>query len=244
MLKHSIDAGRKEGGPTDLDLSELKKMSEVHYYLKDEHDFTAGEIVALMRFADPLEVAVACWKERGPSNDFPICDLIEQICAYEHYQTLYLPEHEIAEVVREMLEQNMSEFQASLMLMDKPALIARSVEITAMQEAYDFMKNHYTFQKGDAETLLRMSNPLRFVAEQWPSEIYGLLDMGAQVREAIEDAAKVAAPRHSGRPPAAKMTEIHAQTEKPSIREQLRGTAQDVGQIQPPTAKNRDSNAR
>ena len=243
MLKHSIDAGIKEGGLTDLDLSELKKMSDVYYYLRDEHDFSAAEIVALMRFADPLEVAAVCWAERGPSETFPICDLLEQTHAYEHHRTLYLPMNEIVEVVKKMLEQNMSEYQASLMSLDKPELVAKSAEIAAMQEALDFMKNYYVFQKGDADTLLRMENPLRFVAEQWPSDIGGLLDMNSQVGEAIKEAAKVS-PYHGERTPAQVKVDIPAQAERPSIREQLRDAARDTGQHQQTESRNRGGNAR
>ena len=102
-----------------------------------------------------------------------------------------------------------------------------------MQEAYDFMKNYYKFEQGDAEVLLRMENPLRFVADQWPSDIAGLFDMSDHVGEAIEEATKAAAPQRSERP-----------QEKPSIRGQLREAARDTGQRQPPEIKPKGGDAR
>lgn len=137
--------------------------------------------------------------------------------------------------VKALLDQNMSEYQASLLRLDKPELIAKSAEIAAMQETYDFMKTEYKFERGDAEVLLRMENPLRFVAEQWPDDICSLFDMSGHVGEAIEDTAKATVPRHDERSPA---------QEKPSIREQLRDAARDTGQRQPQESRARGGDAR
>lgn len=235
LLKHSIDTGRKEGGPDILDMYKLQEMSEVHYHLKAEHDFSAAEVAALMQFADPLEVAVACWEERDPSDSFPICDLLEQIHAHERYPTRYLSVQDLIPAVQALLDQNMSEYQASLLRLDKPELIVKSAEIAAMQDAYVFMKSEYKFERGDAETLLNMKKPLRFVADQWPDDIRGLFDMSGHVGEAIEEAAKAAAHQRGEKSPA---------SEKPSIRGQLRDAARDTGQRQPPDTKSKGGEAR
>ena len=235
LLKHTIDAGTKEGGPDILDVYKLQEMSEVHYYLKTEHNFSTAEIVALMQFSDPLEVAVACWEERGSPDIFPICDLLEQINAHEHYPTRYLPNQDMITAVKAVLDQNMSEYQASLLRLEKPELIAKSAEIAAMQEAYDFMKDDFKFQRGDAEALLRMENPLRFVADHWPSDIGGLFDLNDLMGEVIDEAAKTVAPQRGENPPT---------QEKPSIRGQLRDAARDTGQRQPPEVKPKGGDAR
>ena len=238
LLGHAVSVGTKEGGPGIGDVYKLRNLSDTHYYLKVEHDFTAAEVTALMKFADPLEVAQMCWEERDPEAAFSICDLLDKINAYEVYPLLDPAEHtqgkdQMIETVKAVLDQNMSEYQASLLRLDKPELIAKSAEIAAMQEAYNYMKNDYVFQKGDAEVLLRMENPLRFVADQWPDDIGGLFDMDGHIGEAIEDAAKAAIPQRG-----------ESSQEKPSIREQLREAARDTGQRQPPEAKPRGGDAR
>ena len=45
----------------------------VHSYLTNDHSFTEQEASALLEFADPLEVAVACW-ESNSAVDLDICD--------------------------------------------------------------------------------------------------------------------------------------------------------------------------
>ena len=55
-----------------------------------------------------------------------------------------------------------------------------SAEISAMQGAHNFMKKYFKFEPGNAEILLRMENPLKFVATQWRSDVAELFDMNAQ----------------------------------------------------------------
>ena len=212
----------------------------IHYYLKVEHDFTAAEVAALMRFEDPLEVAEMCWEERDPEAAFSICDLLDKINAYEVYPLADPAEQtqvkdQMIAMVKAVLDQNMSEYQASLLRLEKPELIAKSAEIAAMQEAYDFMKDDFKFQRGDAEALLRMENPLRFVADHWPSDIGGLFDLNDLMGEVIDEAAKTAAPQRGENPPT---------QEKPSIRGQLRDTARDTGQHRPPDGKAKGGDTR
>ena len=232
-----------------MDVYRLQGLSEIHYYLKVEHDFTAAEVAALMKFTDPLEVAEMCWEERDPEAAFSICDLLDEIKAYEIYPLIdpasYAQEQEqLIDVVKAVLNQNMREYNASLLCMDPPELISRSAEITAMQEAYDFMRIDYKFEPGDAEILLRLKNPLRFVAEQWPSDISSIFDMSGHVGEAIEEAAKTTAHQRDRRSSAQEKAVALVQAEKPSIREQLRNTVRDTGQQQPPGVTIRDGDTR
>ena len=55
------------------------------------------------------------------------------------------------------------------------------------------MKEYFKFEQGNAEILLHMENPLKFVAAQWSSDMAELFDMNAQVGEAIVEAGKEAA---------------------------------------------------
>ena len=56
----------------------------VHRYLTKEHPFTGAEVDALLEFADPLEVASACW-EANTSRDFDICEMLDKINAKADY---------------------------------------------------------------------------------------------------------------------------------------------------------------
>ena len=60
---------------------ELQGFSELHYYLKAEHEFTPAEVEALLSFQDPLDVARWCWEENTHAHSFPICELLEEIQA-------------------------------------------------------------------------------------------------------------------------------------------------------------------
>lgn len=247
LLDHTVAAGTKEGGPEIVDVYRLQGLSEVHCYLKIEHDFTAAEVTALMQFADPLEVAAMCWEERDPEAAFFICGLLDKIKAYEIYPLVnpasYAQDQEqLITAAKAMLDQNMREYHASLLCLDPPELIAKSAEIAAMQEAYDFMKIEYKFERGDAEALLRMENPLRFVAEQWPDDISSLFDMSGHVGEALDAAAKAVTHQRGEESPAQAKAAVPSRTEKPSIRGQLRDAVRDTGQ--PPKDKAKGGDAR
>lgn len=235
LLEHAAELGKMEGGPGIVDVYQMQEMAEVHYYLKVEHDFKPDEVAALLQFADPLAAAVECWEERVEKNEFPICDVLAEIKAYDRFP-LVSPagdtrqQEQLIAAAKAMLSQNMEDFHASLMSMEKPQIIAQSAKTTAMQEAYDYMMDGFVFEPGDAEILLRMDNPLEFIANQWPSEMAELLDLGSQIGEAIEEAGKYAALQQKEDPsiPAAKRTDM--QTEKPSVREQLRDNARKASQ--------------
>lgn len=249
LLDHAVAVGTKEGGPEIVDVYKLRALSETHCYLKIEHDFTADEVAALMKFVDPLKVAAMCWEERDPDAAFSICDILDKINAYEIYPLVdpvsYAQDQEqLIAVAKAVLDQNMREYHISLLSMDQSELITKSAEIAAIQEAHYFMKYEYQFKHGDAEALLRMENPLRFIAEQWPSDICGVFDMSGHVSEALDAAAKAAAPQHGEKPPTPEKSAVSVQVEKPSIRGQLRDAVRDTNQSQPSEAKARGGDAR
>ena len=73
------------GNPTIGSVYELQGLAEVHCYLKTMHDITPDEADALLRFADPLAVAHACWEDNPHPYSFPICELLEQTKAEETF---------------------------------------------------------------------------------------------------------------------------------------------------------------
>lgn len=65
---------------------ELQDLAQLHYYLKVEHPFTPAEVEALLSFQDPLEVARWCKEENTHAHSFPICELLNEIRAYERFE--------------------------------------------------------------------------------------------------------------------------------------------------------------
>lgn len=227
LLDHTAALGQKEGGPTIGDAYELQGMAERHYYLKVEHEFTAAEVEALLSFADPLAVAAACWEENDHQHSFPICELLNEIGAYQRFpmkeDVNTQSQEQLVEAVKAVLDQEMLEYRTSLLSKGKTELIEKSCEIAAMKNAHTFMMSDYEFEKGDAETLLRMEKPLRFVASLWPTGIDPPFDMSDLISESIGTAG---AYQQEDKP----AIQESARPGKPSLQGQLRAAMQEVKQ--------------
>lgn len=242
LLNHAAALGQKEGGPGIVDVYKLQGLAELHYYLKAEHEFTAAEVDALLQFIDPLTVAEACWEENTHKHSFPICELLEKAEAYQRFplkasDSPAQSQEELVEAVKALMDQEMAEYHASLLTLDKEELIRKSVEIASMQAALEFMKYDYTFYKGDAEVLLQMKKPLGFVASTWPTETGILLDMSDVISETLETI------KDEQRKSTA-MLQSHARTDKPSVHEQLQTALQEVNRHPPQEDKSKGGDAR
>lgn len=161
LLEHAVALGTKDGGPSIADVYGMQELAELHYYLKVQHEFTPDEVASLLEFTDPLAVAAECWEERDPAKGFPICDLLNEIKAYERFPLADPAGHAQKEAdqiqsLKDRMDQNLSDFQAELLDMDKAEIIAGSANITAMQEAHDFMTEDFDFTANDAAILLNM----------------------------------------------------------------------------------------
>ena len=150
----------------------------------------------------------------------------------------------MASVLEAVLDQNMAEFHAAPLGMDKEEIIAQSAEIAAMQAAYDFVKDDFKYERGDVEILLRMENPLQFIAEQWPSNMSELFDMDGQIGEAIMDAGKNAADQQETEQAIPPEEKPHMQAEKPSILSDLSDKKREAGQRSMAASKVKGGEAR
>lgn len=107
LLEHAAALNGKDG-PTIKGVYNLQGLSEIHYYLKVEHEFNPAEVEALLRFADPLEVAMCCWEDNPHEHSFPICELLKETRAYERFPMADVSRPEKASI-RERLHDAMKE---------------------------------------------------------------------------------------------------------------------------------------
>lgn len=250
------------------DMKEVSDMREIYDFIRYHYDeFGQRGAELLLRMENPLEFIVDNWpcydletlamkhladkalegldKEVLPQSaqdtkDLEKPSILKQIDSAGHAQQ----QEQMVTVLKAVLDQNMTEFHESLLRMDKEEIIAQSAEIAATQAAYDFMKDDFRFERGDVETLLRMENPLQFIAEQWPSNMAELFDMRGQIEEAIIDAGKdaVAQQKTEQASPAEKTPSIRS--EKPSILNDLSDKKWEVGQRSMAESKTKGGEAR
>lgn len=250
------------------DMKEVSDMREIYDFIRYHYDeFGQRGAELLLRMENPLEFIVDNWpcydletlamkhladkalegldKEVLPQSaqdtkDLEKPSILKQIDSAGHAQQ----QEQMVTVLKSVLDQNMAEFHESLLRMDKEEIIAQSAEIAATQAAYDFMKDDFRFEQGDVETLLRMENPLQFIAEQWPSNMTELFDMSGQIGEAIMDTSKDAAAQQKTEQtrPAEKTPSIRS--EKPSILNDLSDKKREVGQRSMAEGKAKGGEAR
>ena len=77
LRRNAKALGSGEDLPDIADIYRIQEMSELHCYLKTAHSFTPMEVNALLRFADPLEVAVACWEQNPDKYALDICKILD-----------------------------------------------------------------------------------------------------------------------------------------------------------------------
>ena len=106
-------------GPRIVDIYRLQGLAEVHCYLKTAHEFNAAEVEALLQFADPLQAAYLCWEENSHKYSFPICDLLRETRAKEHFAAAE-PEPPKKLSVREQLQAAMQETRRQSVPRERP----------------------------------------------------------------------------------------------------------------------------
>ena len=78
-----------------------------------------GLVEALLHFADPLNVSYCCWEENTHAYSFPICDLLRETRAKEHFAAAE-PEPPKKLSVREQLQAAMQETRRQSVPRERP----------------------------------------------------------------------------------------------------------------------------
>lgn len=90
----------------------------------------------------------------------------------------------------DLLDKNMADFDATLVGLDQ-AEIADMKEVSDTRETYMFIRYHYDeWEPREAELLLRMENPLKFIVDNWPCYNLETLAMNYLAGKAIEETGK------------------------------------------------------
>lgn len=170
MSSNAAILGRRNLDPDIETVDALGDLFERHRYLKNKHDFVPGEAEALLSFIDPLVVAQCCWEENRFAN-FPICEILNDIGAYDRF-TLTKEAREQrgkpqVQALQERLDQNLAAYNTSLMGKSKQELIEESEAITITRAAYEYMRDSFDYSYGDANLLLKLDNPLYYLASRW-----------------------------------------------------------------------------
>lgn len=173
---------------------ELQDLAQLHYYLKVEHPFTPAEVEALLSFQDPLEVARWCKEENTHTHSFPICELLEKIGAYQKFDRFSPAQADPRTELIKRLGQNYFAYMEKLDSLSTGALVANAREIAIVQEVYTYLAEHYTFQPGEAELLLRLDDPLGYIAGRWPQNVYDTFPVEDKVAEDIWELSQEAEP--------------------------------------------------
>lgn len=72
--------------------------------------------------------------------------------------------------------------------------VANAREIATVQEVYTYLAEHYTFQPGEAELLLRLDDPLGYISGRWPQNVYDTFPVEDKVAEDIWELSQEAEP--------------------------------------------------
>lgn len=231
LIENAVSFGKSFSDPSTDDVYLLRDLADRHYFLTTQHEFTPAEVDALLSFDDPLFVAETCWCEKGESGDLDICAALDGIHAYDRFD-LSLDERKRrfepkVQRLKELLGENYANYTAALMGMSKQELIEKSVEIAAVQDAYSFLTEKFTFSFAEVEHLLKMRAPLFFLADGWIVPAEDRTDMDIFVHEVLRD---LDSPAYLAQMADAYPTFSSKSADKPSIRDQLHKAAQEAGQ--------------
>ena len=104
--KQYMEPRDEQGRPFIQNIYYLQALTEVHIYLKIEHKFTPREVNDLLKFKDPLNVAMNCWEENPDRFCFDISCILRETKAFGHFplvQSEKAPKEKIS--IREQLNE-------------------------------------------------------------------------------------------------------------------------------------------
>ena len=219
------------GHETNIDdIYSFGDLIERHHYLENVYNFAPGEAEALLGFQDPLVVAEACWSEIRYEPDLSICKALEAINAYEQYPLTKEEQDRRSkpqvQQLKARLDQNLADYTAALMEKSKSELIEDSEKIANTQAAYAYMRDSFDYACGEADLLLRLNDPLKYLASHWSLTFDLSGDDDDTIAEIITD---LKDPECLYRAQKAEADTL-AQGAKPSVRDQLHRAAKETGQ--------------
>ena len=228
LVWHTAILGKRSQEPDMEDIYRLRDLIERHEYLKYEHQLTPAEIKALLCFEDPLNVAQFCWDVNTSLDSFPICELLDSIEAYDEYR-LTKEEQERrmgpqVKALKDRLDQNLTAYNASLLGKSKQELVAASEDISLTLAAHDYMRNHFDYAYGEADLLLKLDDPLSYLASRWSPTF----DLSGNDDDDIEEIITDLRDTFYFQDVQTKLASLPMK--KPSVLEQLRKAAEAVGQ--------------
>ena len=106
LRRHAKTLSNGDGLPDIADIYRVQEMAEIHCYLKTEHLFTPMEVNALLRFADPLEVAAACWEQNPDKYALDICKILDANDMFQNFEPAE-PERKEKPSLREQIHAGM-----------------------------------------------------------------------------------------------------------------------------------------
>lgn len=151
---------------------ELQGLSQLHYYLKTEHEFTPAEVEALLAFQDPLDVARWCWEENTHEHSFPICDLLKEVQAKQKFPMLVNESEEQHGKYLELMSlvgKDYYIYREKLEDCSHGELIDRAEEIAVVMAAYRYLAGENSLTAEEIDVLLHFNRPLVEIAKYWPT---------------------------------------------------------------------------
>lgn len=158
-----------------VSIYDLQELAEVHCYLKTEHQFSPGEVEALLQFEDPLDVARWCKEENPHQHSFPICELLEVIEAFDNFP-LEANRGSITETFaqfRSAITQNYYDYRDMIAKWTPEKVFDHSEQIAMVIKTYRDLMSQYVPVMKEMRVLLQFRNPLQIVARFQPANSIG-----------------------------------------------------------------------
>ena len=178
---------------------ELQDLAQLHYYLKVEHPFTPAEVEALLSFQDPLEVARWCKEENTHAHSFPICELLNEIRAYERFEPAPKQDESSQTFARfrEALASDYFGFREQALSWSRERLFDAAGEIAALSDTFGALLSKYTPVKEEMDFFLQFTHPLQIISRYGPFEDIGQAMKTLYAENLIDEAFEPPAERSS-----------------------------------------------